>query len=360
MADWTGQRNGPDYTVDIPKAKRKLTLADLATANGGVPQRQVDSADPGVGGDPLAEAKAFLAPYEAQDRASANAELARKNVMAPEYQHSGMRGLTMALDALGKGVSGASLPGYALGPEVGGPMQVIGGALGVPEYMRRRIAPDVNAGEQPAGVGEGVGLGADIALGGLFGRGKAAVERPVAAMMEGPSRYESAVGAVDSPNFQQALSPRQNAQEALDNLLTRLNKSNPADRSVRGIGNLQQEAPGGLADVAAGKVGRTPYTAPGSNIDRTRTFGDLNERIKTGGVQFEPSNIDRTRTYGNARELMTNGGAKIEQPSLTALEDLGGFGPEIPLSPLDRASQLARKQALAKSFRTNTPLAEGF
>lgn len=172
MADWTGKRNGPDYTVDIP---RKLSIADLAQANSRVPSRgPVDSADPGVGGDPVAEAKAFLAPYERQDRAAQNAELARKNVMAPEYTHSSLRRLTSALDAMGSGVSTASLPGYLLGPEVGGPMSVIGGALKVPEYMRRRIAPDVNAGEQEAGIMEGAGLGTDIALGGLLGRGKAA------------------------------------------------------------------------------------------------------------------------------------------------------------------------------------------
>lgn len=351
MADFTGKRNGPDFTVDIPKAKRKLSIADLATANSGVPRRQVDSADPGVGGDPLAEARALLNTYEAQDRASANTELARKNVMAPEYKHSGMRGLTMALDALGKGVSGAALPGYALGPEVGGPMQVIGGALGVPEYMRRRIAPDVNAGEQQASALEGVGRGADIALGGVFGRGKAAAERPVAAMMEGPSRFESAAGAVDSPNFQRALSPRQNAQEALDNMLAKMNRE--SSQGLRDTGHFTEGA-GGLSDVAAGKVGPTPYTAPGSNIDRTRTFGDLNERIKNGGVQFDktPPNIDRTRTYGNARELMTNGGVQVDQTPMAGLEEL--------LSPLDRAAKLARQQAIAKSFRTNTPLAEGF
>jgi hypothetical protein len=232
-------------------------------------------------------------------------------------------------------------------------MQAIGGALKVPEYMRRRLAPDVNAGEQEAGALEGAGLGTDIALGGVFGGGKAAAERPVAAMMEGPSRFESAVGDVASPNFQQALSPRQNSQSALDALLARLNGASAESRSVRNIGALEAEAPGGLADVAAGKVGRTPYTAPGSNIDRTRTFGDLNERVKTGGVRVEPSNIDRTRTYGNARELMTNGGAQVEQPSLGALDDLGGFGPEIDLSPLDRASQLARaKERFGRNFRT--------
>ena len=324
-------------TLAAQERKRKfsgagegLTIKDLDTANAGkVPSRYVNADPPPQGSvDPLAEAKAFLAPYEKQDRAAQNTELARKNVMAPEYSHSGLRGLTMALDALGGGVSTASLPGYALGPEVGGPMQAIGGALKVPEYMRRRLAPDVNAGEQEAGALEGAGLGTDIALGGVFGGGKAAAERPVAAMMEGPSRFESAVGDVASPNFQQALSPRQNSQSALDALLARLNGASAESRSVRNIGALEAEAPGGLADVAAGKVGRTPYTAPGSNIDRTRT-------------------------YGNARELMTNGGAQVEQPSLGALDDLGGFGPEIDLSPLDRASQLARaKERFGRNFRT--------
>lgn len=152
-----------------------LTIKDLAQANSGVPKRY-DTADPPPKGsvDPLAEAKAFLAPYEAQDRAATNAELAHKNVMAPEYTHSGLRQATMSLGALGQGTSAASPLGYLLGGLPGKAMQAVGGALMVPEYMRRRIAPDVNGGEQEAGVGEGAILAADLASTGYFGRGKAA------------------------------------------------------------------------------------------------------------------------------------------------------------------------------------------
>lgn len=302
MADFRGDRNGSDYTVDVPKAKKKLTLNDLAQANSGVPSN-----------DPVAEARAYLDRSPADPHALTHEQNAARTaaLMAPvdtrgtgeRLARSGVRGL----GALGGLAQLASLPVGFVAPPAGAALYAGGTAAKMPERLWEGI-------EDPS-QGMGVVEGSLEALGLLGARGASNISAERAALqggemagskvgrMAGPSRYESAVGAAENPNVQEV-----NPRGYLDNLLTRLNGSKAEDRSVRAVGGLQQEAPGGLSDVMAGKVRPTPY-----------------------------------------RPLQSQANALLE-----------GAGPEPSLSPLVRASNLARKQALAKSFRTNTPLAEGF
>lgn len=316
MADFTGQRNGPDYTVDIPKAKKKLTLADLAAANGGVPRR-VDSADPGVGGDPVAEANAFLAKKSIFDRPSFGGTPGAAEMVEPPAQKAwreanaamghdiaqerkgGLRRFTESANQLGDVANIGALataPASVFGvPEPAMALGAMGGLLKLADPLRRAYLPQSD--ETEPGVGEaiqtGVNLTPFLGLGSTAGRiGAESMAGSRVPRGIGPSLYDSGSGPLETlnPNFQEV-----NPRGYLDQLLERLNGSKTADRSVRNIGNLQQEAPGGLSDVASGRVGPPGY-----------------------------------------------------------------HGPETDLSPLLEASNLARKQARAKSFRTNTPLAEGF
>jgi hypothetical protein len=76
--------------------------------------------------------------------------------------------------------------------------------------------------------------------------------QPVSMPQEGPSRYEGPTGPVDSPNFQRPSPSSPSSSPA--GRIAQMNSESDV-RSVRGMGNLQQEAPGGMSDVAAGKVG---------------------------------------------------------------------------------------------------------
>lgn len=295
-------------TLAAQEKKRKftgpgegLTIKDLEQANAGVPSRRVDSADPGVGGDPLAEAKAFLEkPSQWQASALTPEQTTARNTfletpvdtrgLGERMARSGVRGL----GALGGLAQLASLPVGFVAPPAGAALYAGGTAAKMPERLWEGI-------EDPS-QGMGIVEGGLEGLGLLGARGAAGIGAERAALqggemagskvgrMAGPSRYESAIGETASPNVQQV-----NPRGYLDSLLERLNGSKAADRSVRNIGALEAEAPGGLSDVRAGLVPRAPYSPP-----------------------------------------------------------------ETDLSPLVEASNLARKQARAKSFRTNTPLAEGF
>ncbi len=97
--------------------------------------------------------------------------------------------------------------------------------------------------------------------------------------------------------------------------------------------------------------------APQSNIDRTRTFGDLNERVQRGGVQFDPANLDRTRTYGNAREAMTNGGVQVVRPSLAALLPPGQASVEgLPTAAAELSSPGSQEYMARQFARQDIPL----
>ena len=126
----------------------------------------------------------------------------------------------------------------------------------------KAIGPPMTAAGKamPSSVLEGL----SSAVGKLFPRNSYASEggRPVSMPQEGPSRYESAQGPVDSPNFQRTTPPPTSAEQ-----IARMNGESDV-RTVRGLGNLQQEAPGGLGDVAAGKVRPTPYRPLQSAADK--------------------------------------------------------------------------------------------
>lgn len=131
-----------------------------------------------------------------------------------------------------------------------------------------------------------------------------------------------------------------------------------------------------------------PGAVPRTNIDRTRTFGDLNERVTNGGLLGRNAQrpafraLEELGTPGSEAYMSSQaaqnapvaesvlGPQATADPMATIARQLEEklYGAHQPvdlsaslesLSPLDRASRAA-KQARAASFRTGQPLAEGF
>jgi hypothetical protein len=347
MADWTGQRNGPDYTVDI-----------LKKANKGFTTPQVEQEDP------VAAAKRFLTNTPSTEgtvndiadmeaRLAWNQQNAQMGQDIAQKRKGGLRRATEGLSRAGDIASGASMATLPLAlaglPEVSGGAMALGGLLHTPDALRRAYAGETD--EALPGVGEAIGTGLELSplagLVGLLGKGGQVggeMAGSKVGRMAGPSRYDSAQGIVESPNFQRASNPnqvlgvgreiaRETSTPLVDVLrggrkaglgnqqsvkaLMQLSESGPAARAaaapkqairqmnreselrtVRGIGNLQREAPGGLSDLAAGKIKPEIYRPLQSQADAILKRGVGPETELMG----ELSPLDKTARQARARE----------------------------------------------------------
>lgn len=385
---WLKSRQpGKDTTTDITDARKRRASSILDNPfneTGGV--------------DPVQATKQFLAkpsvtqsPLSPQDEAELQSRLAwnkQNNAIGTDIasrqlkeKHGAFRGLTENLAKAGHGFEAASLPLMLAGPEASGLALAGGTAMGVPDQLRRAYMPQDD--ETRPGVGEAAmtGLGLLLPGGGIgkaLSEGKAAEEGVMGARLRKTFgvRQAEAAPSYTAP-FQESGVGGQMPSLARPNL----HMGGPMEEAgtMSRMRNPSGSTTGGM---------ELPGAMPRTNIDRTRTFGDLNERVTNHGLLGRETQrpafkaLEELGSRGS-QDYMTTQAAKnapgteaILGPQATAdpmatimkrlEESLYGTNQPVELSgelnslsPLDRASR-ATKQARSASFRTNSPLSERF
>ena len=294
---WLAARNRPkkDQTRDIMHTQEEQ---DRRRALAAGPYEDE------LSGDPLAEAQAYL--ENAPDYSDIASIPDRLTELQSGYRPS-LAGLTGSLANAGQMATAASLPaafvpggqGVAAGLGIGGTLAQ------VPDMLRRGLNDDPS--DDPGELEGGLALlGLVPGMGRLGKAGKNMVRRGVSDANRplGPSRFESATEALDSPNFQRA---------AASNVPSRAS-------NIDRISSY---------DDVAEQVGRGAGAPDPANLSRTRTFGDLRERIGA------PSNLNRTRTFGDLMERIKPAQTP-KTPSADWMQTVKDQGRTIPYSEAGR------------------------
>lgn len=312
-------RHQPDTTRDImhsPKEQaRRMALAD------------------GDGSDPVAEARAYLA--QAPDYSDI-AGIPDRLAELQSGSRPSLEALTGPLARVGQGAQVASLPAAFVpgGQGVAAGLGVGGTVLQIPDMLRRALNNDPS--DDP-GMGEG-GMALLGMVPGIKGLAKAGKVRGISDLNRplGPSRYESAIGAVDSPNFQRAEGIAKSVPSTgLPSAWTRLMGKSPSAAPAKA-------RPDGFSadwlQTIKSQGRTTPPIRP--ELQQLGDGEDAWSSLRTLATRKETAAGD---PFGSVKDLV--GGPSERAVDLTS--ELAG------LSTLDRAAQQARaQQRFGRVFRS--------
>lgn len=375
------KKPGKDFTVDILKAANK----------GDIPRkkRAVDAADPGVGGDPVAEARAFLdKPYGSsvtqgrltpQDEAELAARLdwnAKNQQEGTAIQERKKGGFRRTTEGLSKGGDMTSLGSLATMPmAAGGPVGAIPsaalmamtGLLHAPDQLRRAYAPQDD--ENQPSVMEALGTGLEMSPLSALGRmgTEVAAGEPLVNEMAGSKvarqmgpgpLYENEPTGIN-PNFQRASNPNQVlgvARDVVNESGTPLQDVLRGGRKA-GLGNKPSvDALMKLAESGDGYKARiTPPAAPKPSLmDAWYARNPPGEGRMTG--QFvEGDGGMHDLAQGRIQPTPLTPPTPVRPLQGAADDILEGVGPEADLSPFinaeSRLAQLSRQRAYGQAFR---------
>ena len=295
-------------------------------------RRKALSGDEGRQDQFISEAQQFLSgsrldPVNVRDVAETDRRIAENTQRQSEQvqatggresmlQRPSLRGLSRGAEVLGQAAQGASLPLAFINPLAAAGVYAAGEIAQAPENIWQGIEnPD-----EGMGVGEGALRVGGLLLGARGARPKAPAVRGVSDANRplGPSRYSSAVGQVDNPNFQRA-------GEEIDRL------------------------PGAWQQFAGGKAARKPSTP--ATLD---ALADLSTRAS--GVTPEDVYSSLGLNYGQDLAVNTRTGIPTEFAGLIPESAYAGtMAPALneQLTALMQASQRAKTiRDRAAAFRS--------
>lgn len=355
MGDWQGQRNGPDFTVDILKKANKGAISPRET-------------------DPVAEARAFLgkgsvmdAPWTAQDesgltdRLDWNKQNAQMGHDIAQQRKGGFRRATEGMSGAGDVASQASLATTPLAlaglPEVSGGALALAGLLHAPDQLRRAYAPQAD--ETRPGVGEAIGTGLEMlpALG-LAGKAGQAAEATGPRPWVNQAKEVPYANRMPSQNPNQVLGvARDIVQETGDPLESVLRGGRKSGTNGASVDALMKLAASGSVEPTA-RLAREAEQAANLPKQMVRQMnydsaGGMRTNRYIGGLQKEgPGGLSAVAAGRVDRIPMPKDALQAEADKILARMT----GPETDLSgdlsPLDRASRQARaKERFGRSFQ---------